>query len=319
VNGSRVRMMSAEKSKRGRGLDLVVLDEFAFMESQVWDEQVEPSLGDRLGRALFTTTPYGHNWAYDMYLRGLDPAFPDWQSFTWTTLDGGIVSAAEVERARHGRDPRVFRQEYEASFETLFGRVYSNFDRTLHIDPAVTDTGAELLVGMDFNVDPMTAVTAVRAADQCHFLDAIEIPNSNTEEMGTELLERYPNRKLVVCPDPSGKSRKTSAPVGQTDYTILRRMGMEIRAPSKAPLVPDRVNNTQAMLLNAAGDMRIRVHPRAAALIRSWDGLTYKEGTSQPDKGLGLDHCADAADYLLWQEFNVLVDRRIHRVPFKVV
>ena len=41
--------------------------------------------------------------------------------------------------------------------------------------------------------------------------DALEIHTSNTEEMCAELKTRYPGRHIVVCPDPSGNSRKTSS------------------------------------------------------------------------------------------------------------
>jgi hypothetical protein len=183
------------------------------------------------------------------------------------------------------------------------------------------DTGAEILVGMDFNVNPMSAVIAVRAADNCHVLEALEVPTSNTEEMAAEIHQRYPNRRVIVCPDPSGRARKTSAPVGQTDFTILERAGFEVRAPSRAPLVPDRVNNTQAMLKSADGVRRLFVKsgPETMPLVRSLDGLTYKEGTSQPDKTLGLDHIADALDYLLWQEFNLMRNTRIYGSVFEVV
>lgn len=306
INGSEIALKGADDpdSLRGPGLDFAAFDEFAWIAPYAWDV-VRPMLADRKGRAMFTTTPAGHNWAYDLYMRGLG-GDPDWRSWQYTTEQAGIVPLAEVEAARRDLDPRIFRQEYEASFETLQGRVYSNFDRALNVDPAVRDTGAELLVGMDFNVHPMSAVVGVRVADECHVLDALEVPSSNTEEVAAELRTRYAGRRIIVCPDPSGKARKSSAPVGQTDFTILERAGFEVRAPEAAPPVVDRVNNAQAMLLAGNGRRRLKIHPRAHALVRCLDGLTYKQGTSQPDKGLGLDHLPDALGYLLWQEFNVL-------------
>lgn len=190
------------------------------------------------------------------------------------------------------------------------GRVYSRFVQQPapagHVDAGVVDTGAELLVGMDFNVNPMSAVIAVRAADECHVLDALEVRTSNTEEMAAELKARYPMRRLIVCPDPSGKARKTSAPVGQTDFTILQRAGFEVRAPNAAPLVVDRINNAQALL--GTDRKRVKIHPRALALTTALARLTYKAGTSQPDKASGYDHITDAFGYLLWQEFNVLTE-----------
>jgi hypothetical protein len=72
------------------------------------------------------------------------------------------------------------------------------------------------------------------------------------------------------------------------------------------------------MLLSGDERRRVKIHPRCKALIRGMDGLTYKEGTSQVDKTLGLDHICDAADYLLWQEFNVLEDRGVEAFTFRV-
>jgi len=201
------------------------------------------------------------------------------------------------------------------------GRVYSNFKNKPfpdgNIDEGVTDTGAEILVGMDFNVNPMSAVICVRAADECHVLDAIELMSSNTEEMASELRRRHPNRRIIVYPDPSGKARKTSAPVGQTDFTILENAGFEVRAPNAAPPVVDRVNNSQAMYLTE-GRRKVRISPNARPLITALANLVYKEGTSIRDKGSGFDHLPDALDYLLWEEFNVLARHTLSVGTFKI-
>jgi hypothetical protein len=201
------------------------------------------------------------------------------------------------------------------------GRVYSSFrNRPFpdgNIDESVTDTGAEILVGMDFNVNPMSAVVAVRVADECHVLDALEIMSSNTEEVAQEIRRRYPGRRVVVCPDPSGKARKTSAPVGVTDFTILERAGFEVRSPNAAPPVVDRENNANEMYLHD-GRRRVHIHPDARALITALSNLTYKEGTSIRDKKSGFDHICDALDYLLWQEFNVLQQNTLTVTTFRI-
>ena len=217
---------------------------------------------------------------------------------------------------------RLGRQEIHAEIlDDIEGRVYSSFSRADYpegnVDDSVVDTGAEILVGQDFNIDPMASVIGVRVSDELHVLDSLEIGVSNTEEVAREINRRYPNRRIIVCPDPSGKQRRSSAAVGQTDYTILRDAGFELRAPNKAPPVVDRVNNAQAMFLQ--GDRRrVRIHPRAEPLIRALAGLTYKEGTNIPDKGSGYDHSPDALGYLLWQEFNVLQSHRLRRTKFRI-
>jgi hypothetical protein len=146
------------------------------------------------------------------------------------------------------------------------------------------------------------------AGDQLLVLDALSIPDSNTDAMVDEIKRRYPGRAVIVCPDPSGKARKTSATAGETDFTILRRAGFTVDAPSSAPPVRDRVNAVQALCGDAKGVRRLRVHPKAVALIRALDGLTYKEGTSVPDAKSPHIHITDALGYLVWQRFNRLRD-----------
>lgn len=310
INGSKIALKGADNpdSLRGLGLNFVVLDEFAMLDVKLWEMVLEPALSDRRGRALFVGTPMGYNWAYDTYLRGVNDSHKDWRSWQFTTLEGGNVAPEEIESKRSSMDMRSFRQEFEASFETLHGRVYDNFDRLENVDASIVDNGTELLIGQDFNVNPMCSVIGVKAGDELHIIDALEIPTSNTEETAAELKRRYPNRRIIVCPDPSGNARKTSA-AGQTDFTILQRHGFYVDAPAQAPLIVDRVNAVQAMLKDASGRRRLKVHPRALALIKALDGQTYKPDTSIPDKSLGLDHPVDALGYLVWQRFNMLTQK----------
>lgn len=204
------------------------------------------------------------------------------------------------------------------------GRVYASFKKKPwpdgNLDESIEDNGGPLFIGMDFNVNPMSAVVAQRAGDECLILDALEIGTSNTEEMCAEIDARYPRRHIIVCPDPSGRQRKTSAPAGVTDFTILERHGYEVRAPKAPPPVRDRENNANKMYHDKeTGRRRCRVHPNARALVTGLANLTFKEGTSQRDKKSRYDHICDAADYLLWHEFNVLVDMTVRSASFRIV
>lgn len=67
-------------------------------------------------------------------------------------MDGGNVPPEELEAARRRMDPRTFRQEYEASFETIRGVVYYCFDRRKIILMKPLNRSEALHIGMDFNV-----------------------------------------------------------------------------------------------------------------------------------------------------------------------
>lgn len=301
-NRSVIQLKGAEDpdSLRGPGLDSIVYDEYAFMKPKVWDV-TRPMLSDREGTGLFISTPSGYNHFYDLYCAAR--ARKDWAAFQFTTIQGGNVSAEEIAEARSELDERIFRQEYEASFEMLAGRVYYAYDRDKNVGTFSDDGTAPLLVGMDFNVNPMTAALAVRRADQIQFIGEIVIPNGNTEEMARIIKQRFPGRIVRIYPDPTGNARKTSAPVGQTDFTILRGAGFQVLAPSHPYPVADKINTANAAFCTADGTRRAFIDPvKCPQMAKAFDGLTYREGTNEPDKSLGLDHITDAAAYLmLWE------------------
>jgi len=298
-NGTTAALRGADNydALRGVGLDFVVMDEFADMHADAWFEVLRPMLADKQGRALWIGTPRGYNHFHDLYRYAQDT--PEWGAWQFTTADGARVADDEIAAAQRDMGEREFRQEFMATFEALAGRVYSNFDRDQNVQ-GVMDNGGTLYIGMDFNVDPMTAVIAVKAADQLHILDEIELGDSNTELMAGELKRRFKSRSVVVYPDPSGRARKTSAPVGRTDFAILSNAGFDVRAPRHAAPVVDRINTVQAALKTADGKRRLYLDPRCKKLIRALDGLTYVN--NQPDKSGGLDHITDALGYLIMGE-----------------
>ena len=304
-NSSVIALRSSDNPDRlrGAGLDLAVLDEMAYQDPAAWPT-IRPALSDKQGRALLISTPAGYNHFYKIYLAAHNE--PDWAVHTYTTLEGGNVTPEEIESARHDMDERTFRQEYEASFESLAGRVYYAFDRRPYPDGNISDVkdidGAPILVGMDFNINPMSAVFAVKAGGQIHVIGEATIDNGNTDEMVRLIKSRYPNRTIRIYPDPTGNARKTSAPVGQTDFTILRQAGFQVLAPSHPYAVVDKINTVNTGLRTAAGDKRVLIHPTCRQLMMALDGLTYVDGTNEPDKSSGLDHITDALGYLLLWE-----------------
>lgn len=223
VNGSTIALKGADNydSLRGVGLDFIVLDEFADINPDAWYETLRPTLSDKQGRALFIGTPKGiGNWSYELYQNSLDNE--DWQSFQYTTVDGGNVKPEEIESAKRDLDERTFRQEYLATFETYTGRIYYSFDRKQNViegklEPRDLDV---IYIGMDFNIDPMSAVIAIRKGDDLCVIDEIRMFSSNTQECVDEIKSRYPKSKIWVYPDPAARQRKTSAG-GATDITIL--------------------------------------------------------------------------------------------------
>ena len=168
VNGSVIELKGTENAMalRGRSLSGVVLDEAAFMDSSVCFEVIRPALADKQGWALFISTPDGTaSWFYDLWCYCEDDPTNEWRRWCYTTIEGGNVPAEEVEAARAQLDARTFRQEFEASFENLTGLVAISFSDANISTDAVDINVLPLLLGVDFNVDPMSGICAVKSKD----------------------------------------------------------------------------------------------------------------------------------------------------------
>ena len=308
-NGSVISLKGADNpdSLRGVGLDFMVMDEFADISEEAWTEVLRPTLADKQGKALFIGTPKGiGNWAHDLYM--MPEEQPNvWASFQYTTIDGGNVKAEEIEAAKQDLDERTFRQEFMATFETYSGRIYYSFDRKANCEPPATLDLSIIYIGMDHNIDPMSAVIAVRQGDSLYVIDEIRMFSSNTQETVDEIKSRYPSSKVWCFSDPAGHQRKTSAG-GVTDVTILQNAGFVVKTPRHHTPVRDRINAVNSRLKDAKGVSRLFIHPKCKYTIEGLERHTYKEGTSQPDKDSGYDHMMDALGYMVDYLFPVRRD-----------
>jgi hypothetical protein len=311
INGSVIALKGAEKPNnlRGRSLDYVVLDEFADMRPEAWSEVLRPSLSDRQGGALFIGTPKGRNHFYDIWAKGID-GDNDWSSFQYTTLQGGNVLEEEVSAARNDLDERTFQQEYEAAFVNYSGIIYYAFNREKSVK-RIEDTGGTLHIGLDFNIDPMSAVVCLRHGNDLLAIDEIVMYGSNTDEMVAEIKSRYRDRPVIIYPDPASRQRKTSAG-GRTDLSILQNAGFAVKSKNSHALVRDRINAVNSRLRSSGGDRYLFIDPKCKHTIKSLERQTYKEGTSQPNKD-GFDHMNDALGYLVEYLFPLRTDYKIEQ------
>lgn len=125
-NGGEAWVRSADNpdSLRGEGLNFVVLDECAFMKGDAWSEALRPALSDRKGRAMFISTPKGHNWFWRLWVRGQGDGSAEWQSYHFPTANNPFIDQSEIDAAQGGMPDRTFRQEYLAEFIDDAGGVF---------------------------------------------------------------------------------------------------------------------------------------------------------------------------------------------------
>jgi hypothetical protein len=322
VNGSTIELKGTENAAalRGRSLSGVVLDEAAFMEADVWFEVLRPALADKQGWALFISTPDGTaSWFYDLWCYCEEDSTGNWKRWCFTTIDGGNVPPDEVEAARSQLDARTFRQEFEASFENLSGLVAVSFSDA-NIDSNVKDIPIlPLLLGVDFNVDPMSGICAIKSGDTLYVFDEIILTGgATTWDFADEVVTRYGvERRIIACPDPTGGARKTAG-VGATDHSILRKSGFTVQTPRSPWKIRDKITAVNTALLDATGTRRCLIHPRCKELIKSFRTLTYTPGTGLPNKNLGVDHAFDAFGYLVLQQFNLAKPSTMGKTEYRL-
>ena len=322
INESTIELKGTENAMalRGRSLAGVVLDEAAFMDSEVWFQVIRPALADKQGWALFISTPDGTaSWFYDLWCYVPDDQTKDWTRWSYTTIDGGNVPAEEVEAARAQLDVRTFKQEFEASFENLTGLVAVSFSDDNISVKAKDISIAPLLLGVDFNVDPMSGICAVKDGENLYVFDEIMLTGgATTWDFAEEVTRRYGvDRRVIACPDPTGGARKTAG-IGATDHSILRRSGFNVSAPKAPWKIRDKITSVNTALFDANGTRRTFIHPRCKELIKSLRTLTYAPNTGLPNKNLGVDHAFDAFGYLCLQQFNLAKPETLGQTGYRI-
>ncbi len=312
VNGTVIELKGADKadSLRGVGIHFLVLDEFQDMSEETWTQVLRPTLADTGGHAIFIGTPKAYNYLYTLYKRGQIAKMVEskqWESWQFPTITSPFIPVSEIEAAKKDMDEKSFKQEFEASFETMSGRVYYPFERKTHVGQYPFNPMLPIWVGMDFNIDPMsTVIYQPQPNGELWAVDEIVQFGSNTEEICKELDKRYwrYQKQIVMYPDPAGGQRQHAR--GETDLDILREAGFKrIKYRKKHPPIADRVNAVNRMLRAADGTIKLRVDERCKHLINAFEQTIYKKGSRDVDKDAGTEHSADAGGYCIELEYPV--------------
>jgi PBSX family phage terminase large subunit len=244
--------------------------------------------------------PTKSHWSYWLFEKGLDPESnepletpTDFASMLMNpfdnldNIDADYIKLLEAmpEKEKNRFLLGLFNDESE-------GAVYYSFRRDDHVKP-VSKLAGSIFVGMDFNVNPMTAVVFQHINNNFHIIDEVYLENSDTYKMADELKRRgYTGARVI--PDSTGRNRKTS---GQSDFDILKQSGFTIENTFN-PFVGDRINNTNRLL--ASG--RVIIDPKCKKLINDLEKVVWKD--NKPDQSGAnkmLTHISDALGYGLWK------------------
>lgn len=326
VNGQVVRLFGLDKPVRLLGMKLkgAIIDEFDQTKIEAWKDVIRPALSDTGGFAWFIGSPDARRKQlkelFDKVILDKDPA---WGRYHFRSIDGGYIPVAELEQAKKDLDPKTYREQYEASFETVEGGVYYGFHPHHNTAEVQYKPGLPIRFAWDFNVNPFCTNLSQfipkiddetrRTTFTIHTFDEIVIKNASTFELCKAFMEKYPKHRagVIIYGDPSGNARHTSA--SNSDYQIIRDMlrnypGFEVRVKNSAPLEKDRINGVNSKLMSYDGKRHAFINSKTCpVLVRDFLNVQYVKGATHIDKkgDLELTHSTDAWGYMVDYEFPI--------------
>lgn len=120
VNGQTIGLRGADRpdTMRGVSLNYLVLDEYADIKAEVWEEILRPACADKTAPAIFIGTPKGRNHFYDLFKYSELSDDEEWRSWHFTSYDNPFLKESEIDAAKRSMSSYAFRQEFMASFES---------------------------------------------------------------------------------------------------------------------------------------------------------------------------------------------------------
>jgi predicted phage terminase large subunit-like protein len=204
VNDRKIYLKGSDRpdTMRGVGLAYVVIDEYADMKPQVFEQILRPALSDVKGGALFIGTPKGRNHFYELYSMAQKDEDEDWVSFHFTSFDNPLLDPNEIEAAKKSMSSFSFRQEYLASFEAAQSDLFKD-EWIKYVDKEDIPKDGQYYIAIDLagfedinkqagnkkkHLDE-SAIAVVKICEEGWFVDTIVAGRWDIKETANKILE----------------------------------------------------------------------------------------------------------------------------------
>lgn len=246
-----------------------------------------------------TTTPEGFLFVYDTFADNPKESYSMVQASTYENLkylpDDYIPSLLETY-------PDELVEAYvNGNFVNLkSGTVYKSYNREVNGSSETIKDREPLHIGMDFNVNYMAASVFVPRNDGWHGVAELK-DVLDTPAMIQAIKEKWPNHRIIVYPDASGKNASSKG-ASLSDIGLLTQAGFSIRAKSSNPLVKDRYTSVN----KAFEDRKLWINQSKCPTMASCLEKQAFDDNGEPDKKSGFDHQNDATGYFVYWEMPVV-------------
>lgn len=247
----------------------------------------------------FVSTPEGFKFLYDFFVK---KPHEKKKLIRAKTKNNPFISDSYIETLEMSYTEQQLEAYLNGEFVNLTsGSVYHKFNRLVNHTNREIQPRDVLHIGMDFNVTKMSAVVHVVENDKLYAVDEI-VDAYDTPEMCELIKKAYPNHQIVVYPDASGDSRKTSS--SDTDIEIIKKYKFKVKVDESNPSVKDRITTMNVAFCDNKNVTTYLVNTdKCPSYTEALEQLTYKNGI--PDKTSGLDHVTDSGGYCAWHQFKI--------------
>jgi hypothetical protein len=258
-----------------------------------------------------TTTPEGFKFVYQQFVKAIrdKPSLATLYGLIQASTFDNELNLPEdyIPSLLASYPPALIAAYLRGQFTNLTsGSVYPDFDRILNRSTQIILPGEPLQVGLDFNVNNMTAcVNVVREGLPLTLAERVKV--RDTPAMAKILKEDFKDKghQVKIYPDASG-ANTSSKNASESDLSILRQAGFLVEVNPANPAVKDRVNAYNGMILNAEGERRWKINtdlcPTTTEALEQQ--VWGKDG--QPDKKSGHDHPNDANGYFIVKRYPIV-------------
>jgi len=280
INNTDLFVMGLDKPERWEGIPWkkIWIDEFANTKEGAWQENLLPALNtlrqDGLwGEAWIFGVPEGLNHYYELAMYARDSGDEDWGFYTWYSSMVLPEELLNKERAR--MSPRIYRQEFEASFESAGNRIYEDYDAQNHTDWEFNPVLGSLIWAHDFNFSPLSSCILQEHKGKIYAVDEIVLESAIARQAAEEFCTRYKGNErmlIKIYGDASGRAGEKHGQVSNYKEIeqVLLKNGFHnykflIRASN--PAIKDRQNAVRGKILNALGVRSLLVNPKQCPVL----------------------------------------------------
>lgn len=291
-----------------------VLDECSDQKPKVFDLTIRPALTDYKGWCARIGVPKRYGTGASDFKAAFDAALqnPTQDDIALHWESASIVDPQELAGIMLRLDIRDFNEQYRASWEQISGAIFYAYAAQNLNTSVVYRPDKRIVVGSDFNVDPMCWTLGHISDDgnKLQIFDEMAIRNTNTEECLNLLHTRFPQHiGWDFFGDASGKARKTSA--NKSDYIQIlndeRFKDKQVYYLKANPPIKDRFATCNAMLCNAVGQRRLEINPCCKRLILDLEHRSYKVDSNEPNDSGDMGHMSDALGYIIYRKWPLRV------------